>query len=86
MFQIAKIIKEHLTDLEIEIVKKGGDLRDYQVDFTRLQRSIAIHQIYNVERAVVNILQALKSGLISDFDNSIYYNTMPRLKRKQYLW
>ncbi len=75
--KIAEAVRRHISDLKIEIVKEGGDLRDYQVDFSKLHRYIKVQRTYDVDKAVREILDILQKGIIKDFDNPIYYNTSP---------
>lgn len=77
--KIAETVKRHIPDVKIEILKDGGDLRDYQVDFSKLHNHLKLTRHFDVEKAVQEILGLLKSGLIEDFDNPVYFNTTPAL-------
>jgi nucleoside-diphosphate-sugar epimerase len=75
--KIAEAVKKYIPELEINIVKEGGDLRDYQVDFSKLHRMIALNREYNAERSVHEFINVFRQGVITDFDNPVYYNTSP---------
>lgn len=74
--QIANIVKIFIPELKIEIVKSGSDARDYQVDFSKLQRLVGIKNDFMLEDGVREILELLKSGKV-DPQQSCYYNTNP---------
>jgi nucleoside-diphosphate-sugar epimerase len=78
--KIAQAVKQKIPDVQIEIVKDGGDIRDYQVDFSKLHNHLKLSRKFGLEQAVVEILDMLKMGLIKDFDNPVYYNTSPAIQ------
>jgi nucleoside-diphosphate-sugar epimerase len=77
--QIANSIKKYLPETEILVLKAGGDLRDYQVDFSKLKKYIDVKQHYNVEKSVMEIIDVLNNGIINDYNGETYYNTTPKL-------
>lgn len=77
--QIAETVKKFIPDLRIDILKEGGDKRDYQVDFSKLHRFIDVKQVFNVEKSVSEIYTMLKNGYIRNPEASVYYNTSPNL-------
>lgn len=79
--KIAEIVKRSIPDLKIDVVEKGTDLRDYQVDFTKLERYLGLKNMYTVENGVKEVVDMLSLGIIEDPDADIYYNTKPRLEK-----
>jgi len=77
--QIVEEVKKLLPELTVKIVDKGSDLRDYQVDFSKLQKYIGIKNVYTVKDGVKEIIDLLSQGVIKDPLNSVYYNTTPEL-------
>jgi nucleoside-diphosphate-sugar epimerase len=77
--KIAEAVKKHLPEVKINIVKEGGDLRDYQVDFSKVHKVVRVKREYDAERSVKQFVHLFKQGVISDFDNPAYYNTSPDL-------
>lgn len=77
--QIANTVKKYIPDTVIDILKEGGDKRDYQVDFTKLHKFIDVKQIFNVDKSVAEIYAMLKNGYIANPDLPVYYNTTPKL-------
>ena len=75
--RIAETVKKYVPDLKIDIVKQGGDLRDYKVDFSKLHKMIKIKPKFNAEKSVKEFLRLFEQGIITDFDNPVYYNTSP---------
>jgi nucleoside-diphosphate-sugar epimerase len=78
--QIAEIVKKYIPETKIDILKEGGDKRDYQVDFSKLHRFLNVKQIFNVDKSVAEIYEMLSKGYISDPAAPVYYNTTPKLK------
>jgi nucleoside-diphosphate-sugar epimerase len=75
--QIANIVKENIPETKIEIVKTGSDLRDYQVDFSKLQKYINIKNSYTINDGVKEVLAILKNKIITDPYKNYYYDTLP---------
>jgi nucleoside-diphosphate-sugar epimerase len=73
--KIAGIIKEFMPDLGVEIVDKGIDLRDYQVDFSKIKEYLNITNRYTVRKGVEEVLGLLSQGKIDDPRDRIYFNT-----------
>ena len=78
--EIAETVKKYIPDVKIDILKEGGDLRDYRVDFSKLHKFIKVEQVFNVEKAVKEIWEMLHFGYISNPSAPVYYNTTPNLK------
>lgn len=77
--QIANEVKRLVPDLNIEILKQGGDLRDYQVDFAKLSKVISYKPEFNVKKGLKKLNSYLQMKLIDDYDNPVFYNTSPRI-------
>lgn len=75
--QIANIAKENIPDTKIKIVKTGSDLRDYQVDFSKLKKFLDIKNTYTINDGVKEVLEILKNNIITDPYKDYYYNTLP---------
>lgn len=78
--RIAEIVKKFVPETKIEIVKTGADLRNYQVDFSKLQEFLNIKNEFMVEDGVKGILGLLEDRIIRDPYESRYYNTSPALE------
>lgn len=72
---IVEIIKEYIPELRIEIVDKGTDLRDYQVDFSKLKKYVDVNITYTVRDGVREITSLLQNGIIDNPYEEKYYNT-----------
>jgi nucleoside-diphosphate-sugar epimerase len=77
--EIARIVKRFLPDTKVEIVERATDLRDYRVDFSKLQRFFGIKNRFKVEDGVREVLKILEDRIITDPYKSCYYNTSPDL-------
>ncbi|MCX5811403.1 MAG: SDR family oxidoreductase [Proteobacteria bacterium] len=78
--RIAEIVKKFIPDLKIDVVDKGADLRDYQVDFTKLKHYLDLTNVFTVEDGVREVVNMLSLGIIENPYENIYYNTQPRLR------
>ncbi|HOE16864.1 MAG TPA: NAD(P)-dependent oxidoreductase [Syntrophorhabdaceae bacterium] len=78
--KIADIVRQFIPDLKIDVVDKGTDLRDYQVDFRKLEQYLGLKNLFTVEDGVKEVVDMLSQGIIEDPDADIYYNTKPRLE------
>lgn len=76
--EIANIVKQYIPDVKIDILKEGGDLRDYQVDFSKLHKFIKVEQVFDAEKGVKEIYDMLNLGLVTNPELPVYYNTSPR--------
>jgi len=81
--QIANIVKKNIPETKIEIVKTGSDLRDYQVDFSKLQKFISIKNTYTINDGVKEVLEILKNKIITDSYKDYYYDTLPDIGDKK---
>lgn len=77
--EIAKAVSKFIPEVKLNVTDKGSDTRDYQVDFSKLQRFIGIKNSFRVENGVKEILDLLSSGRIANPRDNIYYNTLPDL-------
>jgi nucleoside-diphosphate-sugar epimerase len=77
--EIADAVQKHIEGVKVDILKEGGDLRDYKVDFSKLYSYLGLNNSFNVEKSVKEIVEILRAKIITDFDNPIYYNTSPNL-------
>jgi len=81
--QIANIVKENIPDTKIEIVKTGSDLRDYQVDFSKLKKFLDIKNTYTINDGVKEVLEILRNKIITDPYEDYYYDTLPDIGGKK---
>ena len=75
---IAEIIKKLMPDLRIEVIKEDLDKRDYQVDFSKIEKCLAIKNAYRVEDGVNELINSLNIGIINNPQDRIYYNRNSR--------
>ncbi len=75
--EIANAISGFIPDVKISVTEKGADSRDYQVDFSKLQKYVDLKNSFRVESGIKEVLGLLNSGKITDPKEDIYYNTSP---------
>jgi nucleoside-diphosphate-sugar epimerase len=78
--QLAKIIKEFITDVEIEIIKSKKDPRNYKVSFEKIKNSLNFEPKYTVRDSVIEILNDIQSGKIDPRDSE--FSNMSKLTEK----
>lgn len=78
--RIAEIVKKFIPDLKIDVVDKGADLRDYQVDFSKLKDFLGLTNVFTVDDGVREVVEMLSSGIIENPYENTYYNTEPKLR------
>lgn len=76
---IAEEIKKIIPELVIKVTEKGADLRDYRVDFSKMEKILNLKNIYVVRDGIAQVLQVLQLGLIRDAEDGVYYNTQPQM-------
>jgi len=78
--KLAEIIKEFITDIEIEIIKSKKDPRNYKVSFEKIKNSLNFEPKYTVRDSVIEILNDIQSGKINPRDSE--FSNMSRLTEK----
>ena len=78
--QLAEIIKEFITDVEIEIIKSKKDPRNYKVSFEKIKNSLNFEPKYTVRDSVIEILNNIQSGKIDPRDSE--FSNMSKLTEK----
>ena len=72
---IAETIREYLPDTKVEVVDKGSDLRDYRVDFSKLEDRLNMKRNYGVNEGVREIISIMQNGVVTDPYEGKYFNT-----------
>jgi nucleoside-diphosphate-sugar epimerase len=78
--KLAEIIKEFITDVEIEIIKSKKDPRNYKVSFEKIKNSLNFEPTYTVRDSVIEILNDIQSGKIDPRDSE--FSNMSKLTEK----
>jgi len=74
MKEIGNIIKEIISDTNVEIVKQIKDKRSYHVSFKKIEDTLGFKNEKTVKDGVIEIKDAIESGIIKDPNNDKYYN------------
>lgn len=72
--QVAKIIKTLTPAAEVVYVGMDSDIRNYCVDFSRIQKLIGFTPQWTVEQGVEQVLDAIRGGKISNYQAPQYSN------------
>ncbi|MDX9749896.1 MAG: SDR family oxidoreductase [Flavobacteriales bacterium] len=76
---IARAVVEAMPATRIEILKDGGDLRDYQVDFSKLHRAVHLERQHDVRSTIAEVRDVLEMRLLTDPRAAHHHNTSPVL-------
>ena len=77
--QIVEAVKEFVPGLSVDITEKGKDLRDYQVDFSKMKEHLNLVNRYTVRDGVQEVITMLEGGYIQDTQAHVYSNHFPDL-------
>ena len=73
--QLVELIRTKIDgEVEIEHVDKAEDPRDYRVSFEKIKRELGFHITRTVEDGILEIISAIRDGIIADCDNPRYRN------------
>ncbi|GAB4471767.1 MAG: hypothetical protein Kow00124_09180 [Anaerolineae bacterium] len=72
--QVAEIIKGIIPEAEVVESGQDSDLRNYRVSFNKIQRTIGFTPIWTVEQGVLQVLDAIRSGRVEDYQSPKYSN------------
>jgi len=78
--KLAEIIKEFITDVEIEIIESKKDPRNYKVSFEKIKNSLNFKPKFSVRDSVIEILENIESGKIDPRDSE--FSNMSKLTEK----
>jgi len=72
--QIGKSIQQHLPETEVLVKNLNEDPRNYRVSFEKIQRMLNFRVSKSVDDGVAEILHAIETGRISDWQSNRYSN------------
>ena len=73
--QLVDLIRTKIDgEVAIEHVDKAEDPRDYRVSFEKIKRELGFHITRTVEDGILEIISAIRDGIIADCDNPRYRN------------
>ncbi|RPI17203.1 MAG: SDR family oxidoreductase [Ignavibacteriae bacterium] len=68
------ISKSAGRDVPVNIEKTSMDARDYRVSFKKIRDELNFHVTHTIDEAAKEIYDSLKSGIIKDPKQKVYYN------------
>ena len=72
--QIGQIVHEQVVSAELIISDGDGDHRNYRVDFSKIRNHLGFRPRWSVEQGVQQVLEAIASGEIVDYQEPRYSN------------
>lgn len=79
MRRLGEIIKEVLPEIKVNYVEEVKDKRSYNVSFDKIKNELGFKAEMIVKEGVIEIVNALKKGLIRDPSDTKYYNHLVRI-------
>ncbi len=70
--QLARLVTAHCPQTQIVIQKDTVDARDYRVSGERIAKKLKFHPKHTVEEAFIQIVQAVKNGVLIDPLRAVY--------------
>lgn len=71
---LGEIVSNVFPNLDIETIPQTPDLRDYRVNFDKINRVLGYEVFWSIHDGIVGIRDALDQGLVEDFEDGRYYN------------
>lgn len=71
---IVEEIKKQIPEAKIKYVHKEEDLRDYRVNFDKIQKELGFEVSKTVPDGIREVKEIVSSGIIQDPENQRYYN------------
>ena len=78
--QLAQLVIAHCPQAQIVIKKDKVDARDYRVSGERIARKLNFYPNYTIEEAFIEIVQAVKNGVLIDPFRAVY-EALPDIKQ-----
>ena len=72
--EIAQLIKKHIPGTDIKMSAGAEDSRDYKVSFAKVKKRLGFKTKFSLERGIVEIKQAIETGIIDDPESEKYSN------------
>jgi len=72
--QVGDLVKECIPGIKVETVDKIDDKRSYQVDFSKIEKTLGFKTKKTVKDGIIEINNAIKEGRFDDLEDKIYYN------------
>ena len=71
---LVPLINKHFPNVQVEKVENNKDNRSYNVSFKKFSRICNFQSQFGIDEGIKEIEEALKSGQLTNMDDSIYYN------------
>lgn len=72
--EIGELIHKQVPDAEMVEMNSDVDLRNYWVDFSKIQKTLGFKPHWSVEDGISQVIQAVKSGKVGDYKDARYSN------------
>lgn len=71
---VGELVKKLVPDAELIDSGRDGDRRNYRVDFSKIKNLLGFQPRWTVERGVQQVIDALRSGKVTDYRSAMYSN------------
>lgn len=74
IIDIAEAVKKCVPKAELDVGASTTDQRDYSVSFERIEKTLKYKAKYNLEKAIIEIRDAIRTKKITNLNHPKYYN------------
>lgn len=74
IIELGRMISQVVPGTEVLVKEHAEDARDYRVSFERIEQDLHFKSSCTVESSMLEIVDSLKEGAVSDVDDARYYN------------
>ncbi len=72
--QLGEMIGAMVPSAKVVHLGSDGDMRDYRVDFSRIQRYLEFRPAWTLEMGIQQVIEAITSGRVADYTDPIHSN------------
>ncbi len=72
--QVGELIQAMVPGSVLRCTEENVDRRNYRVEFRRIREAIGFHPVWKIEAGVQQVLDAIRSGKVTDYQDSKYSN------------
>ena len=72
--QLGRIVAECMPGTHVEEIRNDDDLRNYRVDFTKIQKALGFRASIDLVEGVREMVEAVRDGRVTDWRDPIYSN------------
>jgi len=72
--QIGQLVRKHVPEATVIETASDGDLRNYRVNFERIERAVGFRTRWTVEDGIKQVIAPIRAGEIASYDEARFSN------------